>query len=169
MIPAASLHCSSVLASATTSSTATKLPTYINGLINGHKTPFLIDTGCETCILPSSLVKDEALTKCGTRMTAANGTPIASLGMIDLSFSFGDDTFKATFVVSPDTDEVILGQTFLQSYDITWSFRNNTLLVSGKPYQLYQNSLRPSCRRVSVSNDVIVPALSSASIPTLAL
>jgi hypothetical protein len=84
MIPVASLHCSSVLASAITSSTATKLPTYRDGLINGNKTPFLIDTGCETCILPSSLVKNEALTKCGTRMTAANGTPIASLGMIDL-------------------------------------------------------------------------------------
>ena len=141
-----------------------RIPTYIKGNINGHNSYFLVDTGCDTCILPARLANGLLLQERKSILKAANGTTINSEGVVELSFALDDQTFHCFFVVTPDVDEIIIGQSFIRVHKVSWLFDTNTIVIDGRSHLLHINSQPACCRRILMADNVVVPPLSQVTI-----
>ena len=103
------------------SSHNSRVPTYIHGYIAANNAYFLVDTGCDTCILPFRLAGSlhNSIRDHKANLTAANGTRINIQGIVTLSFTLDDQQFVDSFMVTPDVDEIILGQSFICNLGIS--------------------------------------------------
>ena len=91
---------------------------------------FLVDTGSDVCVFPRTKVKTN-LTKRNYSLSAVNGTPIATYGIITLPLNLGlRRTFHWSFVVA-DVDTAIIGTDFLAHYGLSVDVRHKQLLDSG--------------------------------------
>ena len=82
---------------------------YLRGIIEGRELDCLLDTGSEISLLPASLVPMSRTTSTSQTLTAANGTPIPTLGEATVSFSIGAYATSITGLVSDHIVEVMLG------------------------------------------------------------
>jgi hypothetical protein len=96
-------------------------PTYLKGQIQGQQTVFLVDTGCETCILPERYAPTSCQRSINSKLLAANGTAIEILGYANVIFCIKHDSYTANFIITSDVDEIILGQTFLSQLNLIWN------------------------------------------------
>ncbi len=143
-----------------------RIPAYLRGTINSRNAFFLIDTGCEICILPARLANGISIEERQTNLTAANGTRIQVHGFATVPFSLDDQQFNESFMVTADVDEIILGQSFIRNHDSSWLFNKKTMYIDGIAHTLHCNSQQTTCRRICAANDLVIPPLSHATIPT---
>jgi len=91
------------------------------------KRHFLIDTGADVCVFSRSLLPGPRA-KSSYELSAANGTTIATFGMITLPLDFGlRRQFTWRFVVAA-VSKPIIGADFLVHYGLLVDMRNQRLL-----------------------------------------
>ena len=89
---------------------------------------FLIDTGSEVSLLPSTS-SDRRSHRMGPRLVAANGSTIPSYGFRNLSMRLGSRKLNWRFVIA-NVASPILGADFLRSNNLLVDVRNRRLLDS---------------------------------------
>jgi transposase InsO family protein len=91
------------------------------------KTQFLVDTGADVCVYPRSLLREKR-PKTDYSLYAANNTPIATYGFLNLSLDFGlRRTFVWRFVIA-DVSKPIIGVDFLHYYNLLVDVRRQCLV-----------------------------------------
>ena len=82
---------------------------YLNVTVGGRSYHCLVDTGCETSLIPWKLVSNEKLSPTSQRVFAADGGELHILGKIFVHFMIGEIPMSAMFLVSDDIEEMMLG------------------------------------------------------------
>lgn len=91
------------------------------------KKRFLIDTGAEVSVYPRSLLGHRRI-KTSYQLFAANGTPIATYGMLSLTLNLHlRRNFDWNFIIA-DIDQPIIGIDFLSFYNLLVDARNKRLI-----------------------------------------
>jgi predicted aspartyl protease len=139
---------------------------YVKARVNGRLRHCLLDSGADVSLIPSHFVNTSKIEKSERLLRAANNTVIQIDGQIDLILTIEKMKLHANFLVSPNTDEIILGRDWLHEHDVDWKFRPNTVRIHGRPCSLLTRQLPPQCKRCRLSSDLEVPA-SSESIITV--
>ena len=94
--------------------------------INTNKR-FLIDTGSDLCVYPRSGLPQQAQKESGYELVAANGTPIATYGIINLTLNLSlRRDFNWRFLVA-DVSHPIIGVDFLAHYNLVIDARKQQL------------------------------------------
>jgi hypothetical protein len=126
----------------------------------------LIDTECDTCILPLRFADGLVVRENKINLAAANGTSINIRGLASVLFQLDDQHFQELFMITPDVDEIILGQSFIRNQDVSWHFNSHTTSINGVTHKLHFNNQQVCCRRICAAEDVVIPPPSQLSIPT---
>jgi len=139
---------------------------YIPARIDGRIRQCLLDSGAEVSLIPSQFVNSKRLTPDERRLFAANNTTISVDGQTRLPVVVNKLRFPATFLVSPNVDEVILGRDWLQENRVVWNFSENNVTVNGNQCKLIPKySANTRCRRCRVGSDIEIPPTSEIIIP----
>lgn len=95
---------------------------------NSTKLRFLIDTGADISVLPSSLIKHHNLKNTNHTLFAANGTRIKTFGEKRLQIDLGlRRCFDWNFVLA-EVKCPIIGSDFVTHYDLLIDLKNNKLI-----------------------------------------
>ena len=99
-------------------------------------------------------------------LLAVNNTSLITDGIIELIVVVKGLKLPATFFVTPNVDEVILGRDWLTRNGVVWDFATQTVSVG---YQKLNLRSKPgqvnSCKRCIAPADYVIPPRSEAIIP----
>jgi len=139
---------------------------YIHGVINGRQRTFLVDTGSEVSLVPSSDV-DGLLLQPSTRiLLAANGTQIRVLGQVDVPIRISRGfSIETNFLVSDQIGEPMLGMDWLRQHRCRLGFGQGALFVGRRRISLVKGNGSLWCRRVIVAEETTVLPRSQCDIP----
>jgi len=113
------------------------------------------------------MVNKSAIQRTSEIIKAANGSEIPILGEITLPIQIGQFKSIIRGLVSDHVAEIIIGINWLSANDIGWDFGGNRVHIRGKKYDLQRMSQNAQwCRRVTLQEDVVVPARSEIDLPT---
>jgi Retroviral aspartyl protease len=132
------------------------MPTYLTGQIQGQRTVFLIDTGCETCILPERYAPKIYQRTTNSKLLAANGTTVEILGYATVTFLINQDLYSANFMITSDVGDIILGQTFLSQHNLIWNVATSTVTLDHKTYALVCRGSAIHCRHIALADNAII-------------
>lgn len=91
------------------------------------KVQFLVDTGSDLCVFPRSAL-NERRTRTTYQLYAANGTPIATYGYVQLELNLGlRRAYTWRFIVA-DVTKAIIGVDFLSAYNLIVDCRHQRLV-----------------------------------------
>ena len=140
---------------------------YLNMNLRGRVTPCLLDSGCEVTLVPKAVVdRARLITKPSTRkLSAANGTEINTIGEVSLPFLLNGRCIDTHALVSNDIEEVMLGVDWLREHYCIWDFGQNHLFIDGYPHVPLERRGPPKCRRVLLTDDVVLPAKKQVDVP----
>jgi hypothetical protein len=112
-------------------------------------------------------VPPELIASTSQTLTAANGTPIPTLGEATVSFSIGAYTTTITGLVSDHIVEVMLGIEWLTTNKAVWDFAAGCVYLNGVAHRLRdRRGEKKWCRRVVLEDTTEIPARSEAILPT---
>jgi len=97
------------------------------------------------------------------RLTKRIDLPI--LGDTDLHFTVDGHEFEANVSVSPAIDDFLLGREWLVKNKAKWDFAASTISFGDRVVHAYWRTLGRVCRRVTVSENCVIPAQQEANIP----
>jgi hypothetical protein len=137
---------------------------YLTASIGNFTGPCLVDTGCQMSLVPHKLVAHMPMTPSIKQVTAANGTSIGIDGAINVSIYLNDYRTNVQFLVTKDVSEMMLGMDFLGQRACRWDFASSTLWLEGRPLQLHARPPGLQCRRVMLTETVMIPAQSQAVV-----
>ncbi len=83
---------------------------------------FLLDSGCDRTLVPSSMVKAYDLRPTSCTVTAANGARIPLDGEVTIVLCLGDLRFRTEALVSQYVSEGLIGNEWLTANDCCWRF-----------------------------------------------
>jgi len=100
-------------------------------------------------------------------LLAVNNTSLAVDGTAQLSVTIGKQKKSATFFVTPNVDEFILGQDWLAEHSVVWDFSEQTVRVGQETIQLNdRHQSTPSCKSAVTCAQVTIPLRSEAILPS---
>jgi len=103
---------------------------YLSMKLAGRSVPCLLDSGCETTLIPKSVI-DEArnvpVLSSNRRIWAANDTEIGVIGKVNAPFMLNGRCIMTFALISPDVEEVMLGADWLHEHRCLWDFGNRRL------------------------------------------
>ena len=138
---------------------------YLRISVNGRPRLCLLDSGADVCLVPASWINLAQLTPSERTITAANGTEIASLGEIRLSFTINNLSFHATFLVSPNIEDGILGLDWLSENNVQWNFGKKQISIDNRCFALSTGPNRNRCNRIIATGNVSIPPRTEMIIP----
>ena len=141
---------------------------YIRARIAGCLHLCLLDSGADVSLIPSRYVDSRRLTPPQrSKLYAANDTEISVDGEITLPVLIKGHRFQTTFLASENVDEVILGRDWLSTNRVIWDFNADGIIINNHTFKLEHKGQSGSrCKRCRVGNDIEIPPLSEAIIPT---
>ena len=98
-------------------------------------------------------------------LRAANGTMINVLGEWRTEVSIGPLKVPMTFIVSDQTDELLIGVDWLRDNKCLLSFENFTLTLHGRNVPLLKKSVTNDCNRIILEESVELPAGTEMVVP----
>ena len=141
--------------------------THLRARVDGRVRDCLLDSGADLCLIPANWIDATQLRPTTRNLSAVNNTQIVIHGEVDLVVAFGSLKVPTSFVVSPNVDEVILGNNWLADNDVIWEFRKNTITVEGHEFELKNRPGRSyRCSRCICKADVTVEPRSEAIVKT---
>jgi len=139
--------------------------TYLRARIGQQLCDCFLDTGSEVTVIPASMVRKEDIKDTVQSLSAANGTEIAVLGEVSLSFSVGEFNGVLSGLVSEHVGEVMLGIDWMTNNAVTWEFDRSRIKIRQRYYNLRRHANdRTWCRRVVLQDDVIIPSRSEIDL-----
>ena len=144
-----------------------KANVYVKMTLLGKDVPCLVDSGCETTMVPKSLVdrfRNVEIRPTSSKVWAANNTEIRLDGEATLPFCLNEQCLWTTALVSEDVEEVMLGADWLHDYGCVWDFRTGGLSVAGQPAVALTRRGRMKCRRVFVQEYQEIPPRSQVDV-----
>jgi len=133
---------------------------YLNVTVKDRSYNCLVDTGCETPLIPWKLVSSEKLSPAAQRVFAADGGELRILGKIYVHFMIDNLPMSAMFLVSDDIEEMMLGIDWLADHQCKWDIGAGVLYLGHHCLKLSSRASRVMCRRVYTAEDVLVPPAS---------
>ena len=140
---------------------------YIDLWRRNHKWRCLLDSGCETSVVPENIMRGERLDPPRDQLYAANGSIIPVIGEAEVGLKYDGVCFPTRVSVSPHITEPLLGADWLQRHECLWDFGGKYIIIKGKriPLQARKGEHR-ICRRVVVDRDTVIPAWSVGDVHT---
>jgi len=127
----------------------------------------LLDSGADVSLLPSQLIGTQELSPAPFPLLAVNNTSLTTDGVISLTVAVKGQKLPATFFVTPNVDEVILGRDWLANNSIVWDFAAHTISVKNQVFRLHVKPGKSnSCKRCITQADVTIAPRSEAILPT---
>jgi len=140
---------------------------YLTARINGQSRSCLLDSGADVSLLPSQLIGTHELSPAPFPLLAVNNTSLTTDGVISLTVAVKGQKLPATFFVTPNVDEVILGRDWLANNNVVWDFAAQTIAVKNQIFRLQVKSGKiNSCKRCITQAEVTIPPRSEAILPT---
>ena len=141
--------------------------TYLPVSIRGKSYDCLLNTGSDVTVIPASIVEGLQLQESSNVLTAANGTEITVLGEITLPFVIRNYEGTMTGLVSEHVSEIMLGIGWLVENQAMWEFDKSRIKHGGAYHNLRRrNQANLCCRRVTLQEDVTIPARAEVDLPT---
>ncbi len=141
--------------------------TYLRARVDGRLRDCLLDSGADVCLLPSAWIQPNRLRPTLRVLSAVNDTPIVIHGEVDLTIVLVEQKVPTTFIVSPNIDEIILGNNWLANNNVIWEFRNNLAIINGTPHGLKAKPGRTNrCRKCVCKTEVVIEPRSEAIVKT---
>ena len=139
---------------------------YLRMKVNNRPTLALLDTGCDSVLIPGKFARRCQIRPTTKNCTAANGTPIPVKGETDLPVTFGSVTTTVTGLVTDYVNEVTLSLRWLYDNQASWDFATGVVTIRQQEHRLVaKRKSTLGCRRVVVDEDTVVPANSQMNIP----
>jgi len=140
---------------------------YIRVRFNGTPRRCLLDTGSETCLIPTSMVKGCRILPTNQKISAANGTDIPLLGYTTVPAKIGKQRIEVMGFVTEHIDMPYLGIDFLTHYDAKWDFAKREVTIAGVSHPLLsRGSSQAWIRRIVLNDDVTIPPMSQMNVGT---
>ena len=109
-----------------------KYPVYLDVTCKRQRWRCLLDSGCETSIIPARLMKGAKLRPVMDRLFAVNGTSIPVLGESNVKLKLGDLVLESSVLVSEDVPQPILGIDWLRQHKCVWDFGEGKIMINGR-------------------------------------
>ena len=139
---------------------------YIKARICGRLRLCLIDSGSEVNLIPDNFVGGYEMKPTTRTLTVANGTPINLLGEVGVKVNISRSLkIHTEFLVSDQLSDIIIGAPWLRENRCNIAFGTGSMRIGRQTVRLVSRTGQNCCRRVVVSNDIVVPARHEASIP----
>jgi hypothetical protein len=113
--------------------TKTKSQMYLNGMINGHKISFLIDTGASISCISSAVFErvktdTDKLSLVEGGLDNVSGGSVSITGIASLDLQFGQSLFPHDMLVAQVSEAAILGMDFFAVYGSGLDFGGKIVL-----------------------------------------
>ena len=125
---------------------------------------WLLDTGCSLSIISTETYERipmsmrPSLEENPIPMKTADGSRLPDRGVVHLRVRVDRREFEHQFVVASLTNEGILGTDFLRMHGGNIDFSTNKFYLDGKAMATRDGLMRDRCYRVSLAEEVIIPA-----------
>jgi len=142
------------------------LAAYLSARVNGQWRTCLLDSGADVRLIPSQMVSSDTLSPAPFPLLDVNNTSLITDWVTKLVVTIKGQKLPATFFVTPNIDEVILGRDWLTANGIIWDFASQCISVRDQKLQLRSKSGHAnSCKRCIAKADLTIPPRSEAIIP----
>ena len=119
--------------------------------IQGKPIRCLLDSGCGRSVIGRSCVPIAKLNPSTFELFTANKAPLRVIGDLDIAFTVDDHFMEASFSVSPDIEELLLGSDWLIRNQCRWNFAAGTIKVGDLELKAHKKSSVDTSRRVVVA------------------
>ena len=144
---------------------------YVSGSLVGEQLDWLIDTGCSTSIVAVEVygnipkgVRPE-LEEVNMDLQTANGDRLVVLGRAEMEITLEGKTYCHRFIVAELTNEGILGIDFLRTHQGVVDIGKSRVFLGGSIHSAKAKLGVRKCYRVSLREEVIIPAGSRMLVP----
>ena len=139
---------------------------YLPARVEGQLKNCLLDSGAEVSLIPSQMVDPKKLSPAPCPLLAVNNTSLITDGIIELTVIVRGMKLPATFFVTPNIDEIILGRDWLTCNGVIWDFSTQTVSVGHQKLKLRSKTGQVnSCKRCIARADYTIPPRSEAIVP----
>ena len=134
--------------------------------VNNEKLAMLVDTGANVTILSEGFVEKLSpkpeISPCNINMITATGQCSPFKGQTDVIICLGQNKVKHHVLVANISNDGILGMDFLTQNKADLLLSRQCLRIQGEeiPCFRFKSNAQATCCRVSVSEDIVVPACS---------
>jgi len=125
----------------------------------------LLDCGCERSIIGRRYFRGLRLRPTQYRLSAANKVSLPLDGDIDLHFTIDGHAMTASVSMSRAIDDMMLGSDWLVKNECHWDFAAGT--IYDRLIRTYQRRHVDMCRRITVTEEFIVPPPYEANVPAI--
>ena len=139
---------------------------YLEMTCKGVPRKFLLDSGCDLTMVPTSYVKGMFLFPTPHRVRAANGTEIELKGKVSVTLGLGDLKIHTVALVSDHIAEGLIGNDWLAKNEVYWGFHLGVINLRGKNFALTKRTGDAVACRVVAQKRVIIPPFSETIIPS---
>ena len=144
---------------------------YITAWINDKPIECLIDSGASISVInfkeyqsrKSALLKP--LSRCRRQICIANGQTVEAPGIAHLPLGIDDTQFEVPLVIADIAVPVILGMDFIRKQNGIIDSNNNEVILNGVHYKCHDYEMKSHIFRVTVAEDIEIPANSEMIIP----
>jgi transposase InsO family protein/predicted aspartyl protease len=141
--------------------------TYLSVGVNGRQFDCLLDTGCETSVVPPSMAVGLQLEPVNRKLIAANGSEIPVRGVTCIPGEIGDVRITVRALVSDHVFDPMLGIDWLEDNEVVWDFAKGKIFIGGKSSVLKSRPDQVSwSRRVMLAEDVVIPSSCEMDVET---
>ena len=143
----------------------------MSGEVREVEIEWLIDTGCGLSLISEEVYRRipeqdrPVLEENEIPMKTADGSRLPDLGKTHLRVRVDKKEYTHPFVIARLTDDGIIGTDFLRMHGGNIDFSKNRFCLDGKAMTTRNGLARDRCYRVSLAEEVVIPAGSRMVVP----
>ena len=125
----------------------------------------LLDTGCDRSVIAERYIGNVVnLQEPSFALVGAGKNNLRVTGEATIEILFDGVPMEAAVSISPDVNELLLGNDWLMKTGGTWDFSTDTLVIDGRSYSLWPKNEGVHCRRVAISEPSVISARHEVNI-----
>jgi len=144
---------------------------YLGAVINDKIGSCMCDSGSDVNFMPYHLVEPKHIISMSMKSYAANGTVTEIMGHCRLTVQLANQVkFDSDFLISKRVARPMFGTKWLKENTSSWDFESGNLTIQGYKFKLEEEEDLPNyCRKIMITEDVIVPPNSRKTVAGLVL
>ena len=144
---------------------------FITAWIDNKPIECLVGSGASVSVInyddyvdrKSALTKP--ISKCRRSICVANGEKMEAPGVAHLPVEICDEKFEVPFVIADIAVPIILGMVFIRKHKGIIDSTNNELILEGVHYQCHGAEIKSHVFKVTLAEDIEIPANSEMIVP----